>query len=368
VRSVAKRALMLLSNEFRPDPRVAKEARALSAAGFEVSVLAWNRAQKAPHREMYHHTSIERVTTGKVRGPLSLALNYPLCFLAALSAALRQPIDAVHSHDFDTLLLGVVVSRIKRIPLVYDAHEHYAMMVATDLPKPLTQLMDRLEAILVRRAALVIAANEKIAEYLRPHVRGRLTVVSNCIDLPEMTASVARSEGRLKIFYAGALEPLRFIEECADAVRKRDDCMLSVAGQGRLEEDMERRAGEKVAFLGYLDYPEMLNRMSRCHVVLCLMDPSNENNRIGTPNKLYEGMALGIPLLTSRRTLAGDIVEREGCGLAIDWSEESFNDAVSVLKDDETRAKMGRAGRKAAESKYNWAAMRGRLIDEYSRL
>ena len=79
-------------------------------------------------------------------------------------------------------------------------------------------------------------------------------------------------------------------------------------------------------------------------------------------------MAFGLPILASRGTLTGDIVEANGCGMTFDWSEEGFRAAVEVLRDHKIRMEMGRKGREAAEREYNWGVMGQRLLRAYERL
>lgn len=360
---------MLLTNGFRPDPRVAKEAQALAQEGYEVTVLAWDREQKYQPEERFGEVLIQRVRAGWAGSMLALALRYPTFFAKAFRRAMSRDADVVHAHDFDTLALGALVARLKRVPLVFDAHEHYADMVATDLPRVVADLIDRMEAFFVRRADLVVAVNEAQSAYLRPNARGDIVHIDNCVDLPPEPARFDRRRGPIVLFYAGTLEPMRYIEESIRAAESIDDCVYKVAGFGRLEPFVvERATSGKVRFLGLLPHAEMMREMASSDAVLCLLDPQNINYRLSTPNKLYEAMAVGVPILTTAGTLSGDIVAREGCGAAFEWSDEAFRQAVEEIRDVEARARMGRAGRRAAEREYNWPNMRRHLLDGYGRV
>ncbi len=359
---------MLLTNGFRPDPRVAKEAEALAGAGYEVTVLAWDREQALPPSADYGKVRIERVRTGWAGSMLSLALRYPLFFASCLRRAAKREVDVVHAHDFDTLMPGALISWLKRVPLVFDAHEHYADMVATDLPPPITRLIDRVEALLVRRADLVITASEGNVPYLRPNSRHEPIAVHNCVEVTELKRSGHEGDD-LVLFYAGSLEPMRYIVEMMTAIRDMDHIILKVAGFGRLEDVVKREAERgKVRFLGFLKHDAMMREMASSDVVLCLLDPRNMNYKTASQTKLNEALAVGVPILTSADTLSGEIVEQEGCGLAIEWSEESFRQAIERLRDRSVRERMGDAGRRAAERKYNWSEMRRRLLEGYRRI
>jgi glycosyltransferase involved in cell wall biosynthesis len=278
--------------------------------------------------------------------------------------------DVVHSHDFDTLFLGIMLSRLRGVPLVYDAHEVYARMIRTDVPGSVASVTDRLESFLVRNASLVVTANEFVAEHLHPNYRSDIAVVMNCIDLPEDVMRPQRKGREVVLFYGGTLEPMRYIQETIEAVEDIEDCRVRIAGLGRLKEKVVRAANEtdKVEYLGFLPHDVLLSEMSKSDIVLCLLDPANENYEIATPNRLCEAMALGIPVLASTGTLAGRIVSDTGCGITMDWSRENLRAAVDKIRDPEYAYSLGEKGRASARISYNWSTMRERLIDGYGRL
>jgi glycosyltransferase involved in cell wall biosynthesis len=169
------------------------------------------------------------------------------------------------------------------------------------------------------------------------------------------------------VFYGGSLEPLRFIEESVAAVQKDDAALLRVAGDGSLRKLVEDAAasGRNVQYIGYVDHATLLREMGQADAIIAMLDPSNQNNRIGTPNRMFEAMAVGTPVLVSKGTLSGEIVESAGAGLAIEWSVSSFQEALQRLSDPELRARLGANGKEAVLREYNWGAMRARLLDLY---
>ena len=366
-----RKVLMLLSNEYRPDPRVEKEAMALLSNGYDVEIIAWDRLRRRPKRSKENGIQVERVRTGLVGSPRSFLMNFPIFLIRSVVESLREPCDVVHSHDLDTLVQGFIISRIKGVPLVYDAHEHFSKMVEGDVTPSIARCLDSIESRLVPKTSLVVAANDMIGKYLRPYSGTEIAIVMNCIDVENVQrASYAGSNGEIVLFYGGGLEPLRYLEEIIAAVRSMKGCRLRIAGTGRLEEAVKResRIDKKIEFLGYLPHEDLLREMSSSDAVLCLLDPSNENNRIGTPNRLFESMAIGIPVIASSGTLSGRITQETGCGISIDWSERNFMDAVERLRDPSAREVMGKSGRAAAESTFNWTEMKRRLIDRYRLL
>jgi glycosyltransferase involved in cell wall biosynthesis len=193
----------------------------------------------------------------------------------------------------------------------------------------------------------------------------------NCIDLPPDAGREAYQEkSRISLFYGGSLEPGRSVNEMLEAVKADGDCILRIAGNGRLAGEVTRTAAEcdRVVFLGYIPQEQVLENVSRCDAVICMMEPSNGNNAIGTPNKLFEAMAYGVPAIATEGTHSGDMVKRLDCGLAVEYNTEGMSSAISCLKDPQVRKRMGRNGRAAAEKDYNWMTMRERLIAVYRSL
>ncbi len=365
------KVLMLLSNEYRPDPRVRKEAMTLHETGHGVTVLCWNRSFRSLDHQDDGGVMIERVRTGRVNGMLDLGANMPLFFARAYLRSRRLEFDSVHCHDYDTLMLGAFISKLRNVPLVYDSHEWYSKMVEDDLPGFICRLIERSESLLLANCHAVIAANDAIADHLKESGAHDVTVVMNCIDLPQDASRDAyEDKRRISLFYGGSLEPGRFVNEMLEAVESDSDCTIKIAGNGRLTEVVKQAAAacDRVQFLGYIPQEQVLMNVSKCDAVICMMEPSNGNNVIGTPNKLFEAMAYGVPAIVTEGTHSGDMVRCLDCGVAVEYSAKGMSSAISSLKDPQARMRMGRKGRAAAEKDYNWQAMKERICAVYRSL
>jgi len=364
-----KRILMLLANEFKPDVRVEKEALALAGAGYDIDILAWGRSRRS-QEEHSPNFSVRRLWVGRFSGKLGAVLGLPIFSLRSLLSGIRERPDIVHSHDLDTLLQGMLISRIKGVPLVYDAHEHYARMIEQDVPTFLVPLVDSFEMALVGKADLVVAANIKIAEYLAPRA-SKVVVVMNCIDISPIVIEIGeKQDTKLVLFYGGSLEPLRYLEEVMDAVSRDQRFQLRIAGSGTLGEKVEvmAKAHDNIHFLGRIPQDAVISEMAKADAVLALLDPRNENNRIGTPNRLFEAMAMGVPVIVSAGTYSAEIVQECGCGIAIDWNPEALTKVIKLIGSLEQHRLMGERGRNAVESNYNWNRMSKILIEAYQAL
>ena len=212
------RVAMLLSNAYRPDPRVLKEARSLTGAGYEVTVIAWDREGAYPAQEVVARSETgqsineSQRSTGQSRADgeftvqrvqdvrssygagLRQALRLPRFWLAAWRRLSQLRPAVVHCHDFDTLPPGWLWAKLHRRPVIYDAHEYY-----TELQKPrlrglagkvLLPLIAAAEQVLSRTAAAVVTVDERIAR--RYHNR-RVVVIGHYPPM-DFAQGVARSE------------------------------------------------------------------------------------------------------------------------------------------------------------------------------
>jgi hypothetical protein len=189
--------LMLLSNPYRPDPRVLAEARALMSAGYEVTLLAWDREQTRPSRSEEGGVHVLRMGPKcPDRSASKMLTRLPRFWYRAANASKGIKFDVVHSHDYDTLPLGRAISAMSGKPLLYDAHELYAKMVMNEVG-PSWKLIWWLERWCARRADLTITVSDAPAAELPPSRSGKALVVSTTQD-PSLIAGASAADTRKK--------------------------------------------------------------------------------------------------------------------------------------------------------------------------
>ena len=181
---------MVLSNSFRPDPRVKREADGLVDAGFRVSLICWDRAAELPSSDSEDGIEVTRVQDVKsVHGLGWRQLFYLPRFLKRvvhLGAAMDP--DAVHCHDLDTLYAGYALKNRTGCHLIYDAHENYPELMRAYLPGLLVAGLRQLEKRLIRKADLTITASTILRDELMSHVLKPVTTLGNYPCLREFGA------------------------------------------------------------------------------------------------------------------------------------------------------------------------------------
>ena len=149
---MAKKVLMLLSNPFRPDPRVHREARALVNAGYQVTIICWDRAQSSPKEETIDGIRIIRIgPSSSFEDSKTFVRTLPKFWKQARLTAAQMEFDIVHTHDLDTLSPGLKLARKRKVPIIYDSHELYHEMAAERLSGIIVKFLRAYERRMVKK-------------------------------------------------------------------------------------------------------------------------------------------------------------------------------------------------------------------------
>ncbi len=368
---------MLLSNPYRPDPRVQLEARALKSAGIGVKLIAWDREGTHPKEEGQPELDVVRVgPRSPTRSAMRVASRLPIFWWRALTKSRQMTFDVVHAHDFDTLLLGMAIARLRRRPILYDAHELYAKMIEAEAG-PISRLVWLWERRCVSRPDEVITVSSALAHEIARQKRGEVHIITTSQDPSETLKGdrqSLREKYRLKGFvisYLGALEPGRFVEELVSSFSQADKVTVLVAGYGTLESRVVEAAksNPQVRFIGRVDTDEALRLTWASDLVVAMMDPSNPNNLVGTPGKIINSLAVGRPVITTKGLQIAGRIEKAGAGIVIPFDRSRFVEAVlKAAADPRVLDEMGRLGRDLYLKELSWERSKETLIGVYKRL
>ncbi|MBA7491961.1 hypothetical protein ES702_02509 [subsurface metagenome] len=352
-------------------PRAIKNAQTLASAGHDVIVLAWDREQKNPKLE--RRDGYQAYRSGPKAPYGARVLFYlPIWWSFEFWWLIRNRWDVVHAMDFDTVPPAMLAAKIKRKPLVYELADIYEDQRA--FPRSIRTLFLYLDKMFMRQArAVIIAAEAQIEELDGIPNQNTITIYNSPPDLQQPVARVDQGDTVFTIFYAGALHKLRQsnLDTVFQAIRDIDNVSLVVAGYGDQAGEIERQAKttDQMQFLGWLSYPETLQRDLTADLLISLYEPTRLN-RHSLPNKLFEAMMCGKPILVTKGTAMARVVEKEDCGLVVDSSNvDEIREAITRLREEpELCRQLGANGRKAYEQRYSWEIMAQRLLNLYQRV
>ncbi len=369
--------LMVLSNPFMVDPRVHKEATSLVAEGHEVRVIVWDRKQDYEASSIIDGVSVVRVHNTRLMraAPHDLFRN-PLWWkqVQSLGKKFYQQdfrFDVIHCHDLDTLQPGVWLKQKFGVPLIYDAHEIFGYMVARTMPSLIARQAFRMEKILVEQVDRIITVNEPVKHYFKNITSKPVEIVMNCKEL--ISKEYHPSENKtFTLSYIGVLHKGRMFPEIVDIIGQMADIRFVIAGKKEnLYAEVKKRSQtyDNIVFLGTIPFSEVLPQTLKSDAVLCMIDPTDKNNRIGLANKQFEAMVCGRPIICSTGTYSGEMTTQLNCGLVIEYTPTSVQKAIETLRDDQILCQtLGKNGLDAAIREYHWDVQKKKLLALYNTL
>jgi glycosyltransferase involved in cell wall biosynthesis len=167
----------------------------------------------------------------------------------------------------------------------------------------------------------------------------------------------------------------RGLEQLVDAAATFDGADLVLLGSGPLEAALVRRArdagsAERVHLLAPVPSDEVVDYAASADVGVSPIVPSCLNYRYSLPNKLFQYMAAGVPVVASDFPQVREVVEGSGSGVVVDTTRpELIASAVNrILADPEEARAMGERGRAAVDERYNWSTAAETLLSVYAGL
>jgi len=372
---------MLVTNRGFDDPRVCMEAEALADSGRRVTVVGWDRDVDRTATLRQRNVDFLRLHLRSTHGRGVTQTAFVAGFWCRAWAALRRLRPGViHCHDLDTLPVGWLAARSLRAHLVFDAHENFPDMMAGHLPAPAVAALRGLERFCLPRCDLVITVGQRLAEHLRRTGARTVAIVGNWKHpdayrfAPEAVRKVREDlslpDGTVAVCYITNLGPERRLEALLAAVAADRRFACVVGGDGP-QADLARKyaaAHRNVTYLGRVPPDRVPLITASCDVIYSGYDQAKPNAHWGAPNKMYEAIAAGKPLLANDFGEIGEVVRTEGCGVLADTdSADSIAEGLNRLADGPTRAEMGR---RAAGLQRRFCRDRANasLLDAYRRL
>lgn len=375
--------LMLLTNAYDPDPRVRQEALALIRMGFRVRLLAWDRDMKAPASECMEGVEVERIflKSSHGRGNAQI-LFYGWLYLRLFWRGFKTGFDVVHCHDLDTLPLGFTLGKLKRKPIVYDSHESFTDMLEGSVSPTLRKALEKLENCWIRHIDLLITVGEKLRAYFEQRGARHSVVVGNWKRLDEFQRTEAENlavRQRLGIPPAATvivnitqlLSDRKIVEFLGAIDACPDDVYAIIGGKGNLEGRVKEWAARnpRIRFIGFVRGKEIPDYTCAADAVFYGFDPENPNARFSAPNKLFEALAAGRPLITGNFGEIADVVRRAECGIVLrKYDVAEIRTAIVKLADRGQRQTYAASAKRFGAASMNWENGERVLYREYSRL
>lgn len=305
-----------------------------------------------------------------------------LSWLLLLPKALRAKAKLYHLHDPELIPLGLVL-RLLGKEVIYDIHENIAEDIFDKdwirFKKTWYALYNFFEKPALRRFQIILAEDSYLKRY---QTRAKkCTVIHNYCDLaffePFITPAAERDP--FKLFYIGILLVNRGISEILEAMylakKKGHHYELHVVAELYTQVSdaivalpFYSEIKDQVIFYGRKNLEDGYQISKKCGIGLCIIHPMS-NSIESYPTKLFEYMAVGLPIITSHFPLYKTIVEENNCGYTVNpKSPIEIMDSMLRVSLSEKRKEMAENGRKAVETRFNWQKEEPNLIKLYRNI
>ncbi len=347
-----------------------RAAKSLAQAGYEVVLIARHDREEV----------IDGVRVVPLPQPRNRLHRMTKVLLQLYDLAVQEDADVYHFHDPELMIVGLLLKKRGK-KIIWDVHEHYPNSILDKyyLAKPLRRLIaasfDLFERATVRFFDYVIYTTPFVGQRYRT-MKVRSGPVEN-YPILRLSETFPR-QPQQQILYLGGMARIRGLVEVVEAfalvAKKHPEWELDLVGSSRpasFEDelrDLARGLGidARVKFTAWVPYEEKerLSCQASIGVITYLPHP---NNTSCLPNKLFDYMLVGLPVIASNFPLYRAVVEPSQCGLLVDPTRpQEIAQAMEYLIEHPQEAQqMGENGRRAVRDKYNWEAESQKLLHIY---
>jgi len=288
--------------------------------------------------------------------------------------------DLLVANDLDTLPANCLAAKQKRIPLVFDSHEYF-----TGVPelnnKPIRKwFWKTIEKMIVPRLMHTMTVSGSVAEQYLKEYGIMPAVIRNCSPSSNDIIPYSRHElgindnHLLLIFQGGGINIDKGGEELLDAVSLTDNVSLIIAGSGDVLPILKKRADEKnlsgrVKFIPKVPWKELMRYTKSADAGLSLEKDTNLNYRFSLPNKLFDYISAGIPVITGNLPEIRKVVEGNECGVIIpEITPAEISKAMIKLRDDRILLNKLKQNTVTASRTLNWENESKKVTDFYKQV
>ena len=365
--------IFIRSDTINPSVRLEKDATTLSSLGHNVTILGWVRRGHLLKNEQRNGYNIHRFHIRAAHG-MPVVFSWPFWWASIAYWISKHDCDIVHAADFDSYFPALIVAKLMHKKIIYDVCDYFPDSILK--PVFIHKIFSKIDRFLMAKADKIIIADEcRLEQIGRPGDKS-ITVIYNVpnISVSKDLAQSSSKTNQFKIFYAGYIIPMRDLLSMIRFAEEHPEVSLTIAGLGypELLEKIQKRCQDvpNASYIGSIPYDEVIRRSLESDLLFAFYDPIRKSNRYASPNKLFEAMMCGKPILMNGGIASADIVQRENCGLLIPYGDyEALEETVLRLMNDPALCKkLGENGRKAYEEKYNWNNQEKKLLGVYRNI
>jgi len=316
---MGQRIILAVTNDLTGDQRIHKVAMSLLKVGMEPVLVGRKLPRSLPLDRPYHCVRLHLLCR---KGPMFYVFFNIRLFLYLLFCKA----DRFLANDLDTLMAVYYAGRLRRKPVIYDSHEYFTEVPELVHRPGVQRIWERMEAHIFPKLNRVYTVNDSIARIYQEKYGVTVGVVRNLPmeyrKEPERGTLPETFTGYPVILYQGAINIGRGLEEIIRAMCHLPDMRLIIAGDGDIRKDLEilvlrLGVGDRVYLTGRIPFENLAWYTRQATIGISIEQDIGLNYKYALPNKLFDYMQAGLPVLASDLPEIRRVVEDAQFGIII---------------------------------------------------
>jgi len=364
-----KKILLAVTNDLITDYRVHRTATTLQSMGFDVTLVGCIFRDKSELKRPYHIHRLEMFFSN--RNLFNFEFNLRLCFFS-----IKGGFDVFVANGLAALPGVCIAAFLKRKPFVYDCYD-LSTESAEMIGRPFSRWFWRFaERSMIRKARHVYTISESIATFLGAKYKINVDLVRNTPEFKSIKNYPPEyrlvHEGLKVLIYHGAVNRGRGLELIIKAMKYLPDAMFFIVGEGEEEKELEKLVLKtslynRVIFYGRVPFEELKFLTMQADLGLSAEEDICLNYRYSLPNKLFDYIHAGIPVLVSGMPEMQKIVSERQIGRIIkERSPEKLAYQIREMLSDDVSVKQWRANSVTTAKEFNWCNEKKKVIEIYN--
>jgi glycosyltransferase involved in cell wall biosynthesis len=369
----------------RTDVRARRVAATLADAGYVVSIIDFESDRRLPDTETLNNITVTHMKMPSLFVPARFKpwflVKLTWMFVRAARQLLRMPADIYHASDLKALLPTYIAARLRRKPLIFESYELPLVEPKVRRWRRLHALAVRMIRLLIKRCDAVIVVSPPIVREVHHQYGGPMPTLLRNMPTYQPPLASNRLRERLGLpattriaLYQGNISENRSLDVLVRAARYLpDNLVIILMGNGPSTERLaaliaHEEVGERVRLVPAVSYSELLAWTASADLGLIIYPPnSSPNVRYCLPNKLFEYLMAGLPVLDSPLDAVNDILETYGVGASVGTLDpEVVGRTIGQLLGDTQRlAEMRQRALAASAGDLRWEIEQTRLVSLY---
>ncbi|WP_105199407.1 glycosyltransferase [Pseudoalteromonas sp. T1lg10] len=364
--------IIFLRTSSKPIPRVKRVAHVAKELGYKGLFIGAHREQNLANTDLWDGLEVERV--GKF---------YPMLNGAGLMTYLKGVVsynrgafkllkdkkpDVIHFSDVESFFAVFFYRLFNKVSTLYNIHDNFGQRYP--LPKPVNQLLNVFEGLIVRFASATMVPERFRADALPKFCRSKIHVVRNTPVDPGASAHAGFEGDKIKLVFAGWLDGGRGIDTLLELADLEPRIELHVAGEGSKELVGKFESKRNCRYYGFLDHEQVLSLTRDCDFVFAHYSPHRIINIYAAPNKLAESLAVSRPVIINNEALVSKPIQSMSCGIVTNYGDvrELHKKILALVSDYDAYICACKKARELFEIEYSWESVKESTVAVFKKI